>query len=367
MAFESGSLSFRIFALPQPLTEQSIERFAEHAVPPLHFTITENTHQGWVTGRHLLDRNINADSAMISGCLRLTLMKAERKIPPALLRAECKMEELAEMQAKGTNYLRRNERSAIKKQVIERLLPEMPPVLTGIDWTALPDSQYLYATAMTDKQLDAFALHFRNATGMHPETLTPETLAVMIAGKDCRDLAPVSFSPEMDDHAAELRIGRDFLTWLWFFAEACGGCIETDDGAATVLVEGPLIFAFEGEGAHETVLRKGQPTISAEAKTSLLAGKKLKSAKVTIALHDQEWKFTLDADTFAFRSVSLPKGEEVIGPEERFLDRFHAIERLRNTITAFYKRFLDERTDEQEWLAVRKTIHQWVQDRRTRT
>lgn len=367
MAFESGSLSFRVFVLPKKLPENVIDRFAEHAVPPLHFTLTENTHQGWVTGRHLLDRNINEDSAMVAGCVRLTLMKAERTIPPALLRAECRMEELADMQARGVTYLRRDERSAIKKQVTERLLPDMPPVLTGIDWTALPDSQYLYATAMTDKQLDAFSLHFRNAIGIHPEPLTPETLAVMIAGKDCRDLAPVSFSPEMDDHAAELRIGRDFLTWLWFFAEACGGLIETDEGAATILVEGPLTFAFEGEGAHETVLRKGQPTISAEAKTALMAGKKLKSAKVTIALNEQEWKLTLDADSFALRSVSLPKGEEVIGPEEKFLDRFHAIERLRTTLTAFYKRFLAERTDEKEWLAIHKTIHQWVQDRRTRT
>jgi hypothetical protein len=367
MAFESGSLSFRTFLLPADLPTDAIPRFAQHAVPPLNFSLTENTLQGWVTGRHLLDRNINEDSAIISGCLRLTLMKAERVIPPALLRAECRMEELAEMQARGVVYLRRDERSAIKKQVTERLLPQMPPVLTGIDWTAQPDSRYIYATALTDKQLDAFCLHFRNAVGMHPEALTPETLAFVLAGKDCRNLDPVSFSPEMDDSAAELRIGRDFLTWMWFFAEACGGEMEVDGDVATILVEGPLTFAFEGTGAHETVLRKGQPTVSAEAKTALLAGKKLRAAKITIAMHDQEWKLTLDADTFAFRSVTLPKGEEVIGPEEKFLDRFHAIERLRSIIAAFYRRFLEERTNEKEWLAVRKTIHQWVTDRHTRS
>lgn len=367
MAFESGSLSFRTFLLPSDLPDNAIQRFAQHAVPPLTFTLAENTLQGWVTGRHLLDRNINEDSAMFAGSLRLTLMKAERTIPPALLRAECKMEELAEMQAKGVAYLRRNERSAIKKQVTERLLPQMPPVLTGIDWTALPDSRYLYATALSDKQLDAFCLHFRNTTGMHPEALTPETLAAILVKRDCRNLAPVSFSPEMDDSSAELHIGRDFLTWLWFFAEACGGEIEVEGENATILVEGPLSFAFEGAGAHETVLRKGQPTISAEAKTALLAGKKLRVAKLTIAMHDQEWKLTFDADTFAYRSVTLPKGEEIIGPEERFLDRFHAIERLRAIMTAFYQRFLDERLHETEWLAVRKTIHQWVADRRTRT
>jgi len=367
MAFESGSLSFRIFQLPSSLPEDVIHQFATHAAPALQFSLSENTIQGWVTGRHLLDRNITQDTGYLAGCLRLTLMKAERTIPPALLRAECKMEELAEMQVKGVTYLRRNERSAIKKQVTERLLPEMPPVLTGIDWTARPDNRHLYATALTDKQLDAFCLHFRAATGLHPEPLTPETLAAVLASKDCRNLTPVSFSPEMDDHSAELHIGRDFLTWLWFFGEACGGEIEVEDEFAAVLVEGPLHFAFEGAGAHETVLKKGQPTISAEAKTALLAGKKLRSAKITISMHEQEWKLTLDADTFAYRSVVLPKGEEVIGPEERFLDRFHAIERLQSVLNALYKRFLVERLDEKEWSAIHKTIHQWVMERSTRT
>ena len=367
MGLESGSLSFRIFQLPANLPEDVVQQFARHAAPALQFSMAENTLQGWVTGRHLLDRNITEDTAYLAGCLRLTLMKAERTIPPALLRAECKMEELAEMQAKGVSYLRRNERSAIKKQVTERLLPQMPPVLTGIDWTARPDSRHLYATALTDKQLDAFSLHFRSTTGLHPEPLTPETLAAVLMGKDCRNLMPVSFSPEMDDSVAELHIGRDFLTWLWFFAEACGGQIEVEGDLAAILVEGPLHFAFEGAGAHETVLKKGQPTISAEAKTALLAGKKLRSAKLTISMHDQEWKLSLDADTFACRSVVLPKGEEVIGPEERFLDRFHAIERLQSVLTELYKRFLQERLNETEWTAVRKTIHQWVAGRSTRT
>ncbi len=365
MSFESGTVSFRIFHLSQPLSTESIQQFAKQAAPSIEFLTGSQPVEGWVTGRHLLDRNINEDSAMVAGCLRLTLMKAERVIPPALLRAECKMEELAEMQARGVAYLRRNERSAIKKQVTERLLPQMPPTLTGIDWTAKPDTHTLYATALSEKQLDAFALHFRQTTSMHPEPLTPETWATLLAGRDCRNLSPTSFSPDMDDTTAEAQVGRDFLTWLWFFSEACGGQIETDEGVAGILVEGPLAFAFEGAGAHETVLRKGQPVISSEAKTALVCGKKLRSARLTITLGDQEWKCTLDADSFTFRSVRLPKGETV-GAEEMFLDRFLCIERMQTILDSFYKRFLQERLDPEEWPAVRHTIHDWVRNRSTR-
>ncbi len=365
MSFESGSVSFRAFQLPAALPDTILSRFAADAAPPLVFSEANMPIEGWVTGRHLLDRNITEDSAIVAGCLRLTLMKAERIIPPALLRAECRMEELAEMQARGVPYLRRNERSAIKKQVTERLLPQMPPTLTGIDWAGKPESQDLYASALSDKQLDAFCLHFRRTTGVHPEPLTPETLAAVIAGKDCRNLTPSSFSPEMEDNAAEARIGRDFLTWLWFFSEACGGMIEIEDGSAAIIVEGPLSFSFEGAGAHETVLKKGQPVVSSEAKTALLCGKKLRAARLTIVHAEQEWKLTLDADSFVFRSVSLPKSEAV-GPDETFLDRFLAIERLMTIFSSFYRRFLGERLDPGEWPAVRNTIHKWVVDRRAR-
>ena len=35
MAFESGSMSFRLFHLPRALPEDAVKKFAAHAAPPL--------------------------------------------------------------------------------------------------------------------------------------------------------------------------------------------------------------------------------------------------------------------------------------------------------------------------------------------
>lgn len=364
MSFESGSISFRTFYLPAPLPPDHISWFARHAVPPIE-TMGTSEISGWVTGRHLLDRNITEDSALVSGYLRLTLMKAERVIPPALLKAECKMEELAEMQARGVPFLKRNERSAIKKEVTARLLPTMPPTLTGIDLACDLESQIVYATATTDKQLDALRLNFRHTTGLDLIPFEPETVAAKALKTDIRDVAPSSFSPELDDDMAEPHIGRDFLTWLWYFSEACGGIATLDAGPFAVAIEGPLCFMFEGAGAHETVLRNGQPLVSAEARTALMSGKKLKRAKVIFARDEATWKFTLDADSFTFRSTQLPQGEE-LDAASRFQDRMLALDTLREVMTGFFTRFLEERLNQTEWNGIREDIRKWVGNRHSK-
>ena len=364
MSLESGSVSYRMFYIQHGLPPDAIARFANHALPPID-TLSNDEIHGWVTGRHLLDRYITDDSATLAGYLRLTLAKAEKKIPAALLKAECKMEELAELQARGIAFLKRTEKSEIKKQVTERLLPSMPPTLTGIDLVCETTGDVLYATATSDKQIDALTLAFRQTTGIDLIPVTPLTVAAKERRTDLRDLEPTSFSPDFEDDTAENLIGRDFLTWLWYFSEACGGLATLDAGEVAVAIEGPLSFVYEGNGAHETVLRNGTPIVSAEAKTALTSGKKLKRAKVMFAKGENTWTLTLDADEFVCRGAQFPKSEN-LDAISKFQDRVLAMDTLRSILTGFYDRFLDERLNPKEWQAIRSDIHKWVSGRKAR-
>ena len=94
MAFESGSMSFRMVALPRAFPKNWVEKFAEKRASSLDASDLEST-SGWVTGRHLLDSNITEDSALYGGYVRLVWRTASRKVPAALLKAECRMEEIA--------------------------------------------------------------------------------------------------------------------------------------------------------------------------------------------------------------------------------------------------------------------------------
>lgn len=364
MGFESGSVSFRMLFMPQGLPPDAVARFAGHALPPLDALGAEPLH-GWVTSRHLLDSRITDETAVVAGYPRITLCKAERKIPAALLRAECRMLELADMAASESTFVPRARRTEIKQEVIERLLPTMPPALTGIPLVFFPDRDLLFAGATSDKQQDSVVLNLRETLGVAPVPASPEAIALKRFGMNARDLAPTSFSDELEDTLAGDSLGQDFLTWLWFYSEVKGGMVNTDRGRFAAAIDGPLTFVLEAEGAHVTQLRRGAPMVSAEAKTALQAGKKLSRAKVLLARGDDAWQFTLGADDFTFRSAKLPKGEAV-DPVSRFQERMLAMETMRFAVDAFFEVFVQRRFDRDAWGTTVGEIRSWVSDRVTR-
>jgi hypothetical protein len=363
VSFESGSVTCRMFYVLGGMPDDAVERFAAASAPPVH-SLGRDSIEGWVTSRHLMDTNITAENATMAGYIYLYLMQAERKIPPALLRAEVRMEELAEMQARGLAYLRRSERSEIKKAVVERLQPEMPPTLKGIAMVYDPTDQIAYASATSDKQLDALVLSFRSTTGANLVPIEPDSAALQRAGLHLSALTPTCFVPDFEYAGAPDTIGQDFLTWLWYASEA-GALTALVPAESGFIIEGPLTFEFEGAGAHETTLRKGSPMVATEAKAALLAGKKLRRAVLTMAQGETMWTATVDADSFIFGGLKLPKGDatDLIG---RFEERMLALRQLREAYLELFDHFLTLRTHPERWEKTLAEVYQWVEQRAAR-
>jgi hypothetical protein len=340
MAFESGSLSFRMFYVPGSIPETIHEKFSGDVLGSIDHLLDEELH-GWVGHRHLLDREIHEASAWPSGFLRLTLCQAQRKIPASLLRAECRMEELVWMQAEHRDYVNRQQKAEIKQQVIEKLLPQMPPQLKGIDFCYDPKAGILYASALSDKQLDAFLLNFGKTTGIKLIPVDPVSAAWSEAKCRADQWPRWSFAAEQ---WADTTPGREFLMWLWYMSEAQGGEVALPDGGTfAVMVEGPLLFDQEEQG--ETAIRKGEPMVSAETRAALLSGKKLRRAKLTLARGGEEvWTCTLDADPFVIRSLKLPK-TEAIDAEGRFQERMEMLDTFRQAFLGLYCTFAKLRND----------------------
>ena len=361
MGFESGSISFRLFHLPRPVPENAIIRFTKHALPALD-ALGADKMTGWVTGRHLLDRHLTADTARYGGYLRLALVTAERKIPSVLFRAECKMEELAQLAASGQERLSSRARSDIREQITARLLPQMPPQLKAIPFVAEVTGERLWATALSDGQAEDFAMHFNQAAGVNPIPLTPEAAAAR-RQIDVRQWDLACFSSEAEGEPVSDCVGHDFLTWFWFIAEARRGLVKLPElGEFGLLLEGPLTFVMEGGGAHEMVLRKGEPRVSAEAKAALIAGKKLKRAKLALARGDDIWSCALEADSFAFRGLKLPQTEQ-LDAISRFQDRMHRLEFFGDAFYGIFDQFLAERNDSVRWSETIKDMRRWIIDR----
>jgi hypothetical protein len=359
MAFDQGSINFRLFYVQHTLKPAVLEQFAEQAAPPIS-TLGRDPISGWVTGRHLLDREISEEKCLHGPYLHVALMKAERKVPEALLKAHCKLEEDAELRARGIEFLPRKVRAEIKQRVIDTLLPEMPPTLSGIPVVIDFSENLTLAGAMSDKQIDAFNPAFKQAVDSQPILLTPETAALKRRQINHNDLGLTSFSPdESIEPPAASTLGMDFLTWLWFDWEKNGGVHKNAKGEEFgYMLEGPLTFFREGEGAHEALLRKGAPLNSREAMTALLCGKKLKKVKFTLAHQEKIYTASVDAE-FAFRTMKLPKIEQM-DSAGIFQERMRLTALFLDDWFALFDRFLELRGSAAAWEKSVKAIREWI-------
>jgi hypothetical protein len=261
----------------------------------------------------------------------------------------------------------RKTRSEIRKEVMNRLLPQMPPTLKGIPFVYDERAELVYVGATSDSQLDAFRFHFLSTVNVDLIAVDASTAAAKRRGLHTRTWNKTSFSPEVPDAEMDDTPGLDFLTWLWFVSEAREGIFKSQEfGELAVAVEGPLLLTRAGNGAHVTALREGLPTVSAEAKTALLGGKKLERAKLLLARADETWSCAFDAEKFNFRSVKLPDPKETLDPASRFQDRIQKLGLFRDMLMALFDRFLAERSAPAKWAATTKEIHQWVAGRSTK-
>lgn len=369
MPFETGSVTFRVFDVESPLKTDVVAGFADAVAPPID-SLSSEPISGWVSPRFLFDLEITQDTAVSGGYVRTDLMKAERKVPPSLLRAYCSMEELAEMKARGVTHLNKQTRSEIKKRVKDELLPQMPPTLSSISMVLDTSHGRVYADAMSEKQMDAFCVNFKKATGTSAIQLTPEVAAMRLAQIDHRELSPQSFSPDPEVTITAHSLGMDFLTWLLFFWETGKQTFTIDERHGSheysMMMEGPAVFFLEGEGAHETALRRGMPILSREAKTALEAGKKLRRINLTIARGDDVYEAAVDGLDFGFRSLKLPKPEgEAYDPGSILQERMLGVQAFTGAFYSLFVRFLRTMEDTAEWKKTVTAMKKWISNRKT--
>ncbi len=367
MGFEQGNLTFRICALPMPLPQDALARFAESAAGPLD-NVKDEPVWGWVSGRFMLEGRIDEETCKIGPFIHICLRQAERKIPSSLLNAEVRLAELSQMAADKVDHLSRKQIKSIKAEVRERLLPNMPPSLSGIYCVFDPVANLMYTTATSTRQLDIIGGFLVKALGFEPIPLTPDALAQTWYETDPTTIPPINISPELkDDAGATGLLGENFLTWLWHFMEQHNGMIPpTKLGDFGLLIDGPLTFVAEGNGAFESSLRKGTPTNSAEARAAMIVGKKLRSAKLILARgKGEEWSCTLDASQFVIKGLKLPEGDSM-DAEDIFNERMANLDIFRQVIFELFHLYLTVAADADKRAEYQKQAKEWVKNHEQR-
>ena len=364
-----------IWPLRNPMPEDYLELFAKHSAGKLD-DVKDEPVLGWVSGRHLLESRIDEDTSKCGGFPYMNLRKTERKVPSQLLNAVCRRDELAYMQAHDCAFVPRKEKRAIKEEAIEALMPKMVPTISAVPFVVDIPANVLYFGASSLAKFDVFVQEFTRALGMdaEPVPISVEELMETLLKKNETDLPPLTLT-NLANGLDEPQPGRDFLTWLWYEAEVNGGrCSVGELGDFVVGLEGPLTLAYspgktkdpELAGSGESVVKRGNPMASGEAKAALSSGKKLRKARVTFAREGADaevdkWVFTFDADTFTFGSVKLPEGEEM-ERESAFEERIANLHVLHTVFNAYFKKFAAAVMNGKN-IATEKAMRQWVADR----
>ncbi len=359
MPFDHGTVTFTMFDLPGDLPENLLELFAARKAGPLD-GVTEELQLGWVTGHHLLDTTIDAETAMIGGSYHLTLRQAIRKMPSSLLTAVCKREEKAYAKANNLEYVNSKMKKQIKEEAIEKHIQKMPPALSGIPMVLDPESKLLYLGASSQAQIDRFVENFYQVAKVEPLQLNPALLLERFYQTTEASFPALTVGGHPSD---ERTIGRDFLMFLWYYSETAGKLDHPDYGQFDLLVEAPFVFVDDNaQGAGETSIKKGDsPQRGAEVKAALEVGKKLKRAKISLTRDKQVWVGTFDADLFAFRSFKLPEPEGM-GEAEVFDERIECLGILREAFVAYFRKFADSMMG-MEFPEFEKAIKSWAKDR----
>lgn len=270
------------------------------------------------------------------------------------------------MQAQGVDRVSGSVRREIRRSIEARLTPQAQPQLRGIPFVYDALRELVYAGALSDKQVDAFQIHFAQAVGFSLIPVTPDMAAIKRHQANVRDWQPTSFSPERADDEVSHDPGLDFLTWLWFVAEGRGGQVKVPDvGEVAVMIEGPLLFVKEGGGAHAVGMKGGEPLCASETKSALVDGKKLRRARLTLAIGERVWSVTLDAPTFTFRSLRLPEGEK-LDQISKFQERLEMLSDFQRAFLGLFDRFVQERISHHDWDNTLKQMAAWITERRTR-
>ena len=359
MPFDSGPITFTLCHLSQELGSSALERFAEYAAKSLK-GVMEEPQYGWVSWRHLLETRIDDETAYLGGYMYLNMRTAVRKVPASLLKAQVRMEELAWMQANNVNYIGRKQKNEIKQHVASELMKTMPPSITGIPIVYDSANDLMYLGCTSQGQIDSVFTQFYAAHKFEPHALDAAGFVEHFLGRSADGLPMLDFS-ESANGGGEPVPGRDFLTWLWYNHDTNGATIKVDGlGEFAYTLDGPFVFAAEDESAtQESSVRKGMVAASAEAKAAVTVGKKLKRSQIILVRDRQQWQFTFDADSFTFRGMKLPDGEELdLG--SAFQERMMNLTVFRKAFVALLEQFVTLAEDDAALQAEVPRFHKWV-------
>jgi hypothetical protein len=388
MGFDSGSLSFRRFAVigdaPQAVDQQLLDKLSEHALRPSDLGAPEDIEYGWSGGRHVLDDQFTFENNVFADSLHFALRTDTNKVPSELARAYKLMEEDVLARGNPSGFISKKQKKDAK-DVAQRKVDEdlrsgkyRRSKLSPILWDLSAGMLYCNASIKIQEQLLEI---FERTFGLSLQPLSAGSMAQRIAEskgrrRDYEDVSPTRFAvgPDGEGQPAEYPwvakgpeakdfLGNEFFVWLWHQAQSHSGVISLGSSDASIFFDKSLdldcVFGQTGRDG----LRGDGVTQMPEALDALRSGKVPRKAGIILESSGAQYTLTLSAEALAAGSLKLPNVEEAENPRVLFEERISMLRDFTNVLENLYGAFLKVRFSS-AWESQVTTIRQWIMQSR---
>lgn len=383
MAFDSGTMSFRRFAVigsaPSMPDEETLERFEKHALREQEHEVPDEIEWGWSGGRHILDASFHFRHNVFNDCFHVAMRVDTNKVPAALKKAWQMMEEQAAAEQNPSGFASKRQKRDAREVAQRKADDEMRSGrfrrsrLVPVLWDLPRATLYGPGSSTSSERLGEL---MDRTFKLEIEPLGAGRLAqrqLEQAGKrrDYEDLAPTRFvtgpagesqPPEYPwtarGDASKDFLGNEFLLWLWYHAEQKSGAVQTKAATVGVLFDRAIDLdcAFASSGRDS--LRGEVPTRMPEAMDALRSGKVPRKAGLIVDRNGQQFSFTLNAESLVVSSLKLP---EIEADSERtlFEERITLLRDFSSLLDELYATFLAVRCGS-GWENAVASVRRWI-------
>jgi len=354
MGLLKGSFTFSRFhvegQLPQAFLNFINSRIKANSYKD-SFKSTEEKNMGWVSLTDILDADFKKANYALGDYLIFSLRVDRKLIPAKLMKIKLMEEERRFLAESGKSRINKQMAEGIKEKVKLEMMTKLDAIPSFYDVCWAVGKNTLYFSSLSDNVADDFIDLFKKTFSLTLRRFSPQENNL------------ITKEPESIETAS--LIGREFLTWLWFKSEERNGRIKTSktDEFELHFLKRVVLEAGEGEYSQGVVCHGIHAELK-EGKEAIRQGKKVKEAGIKL-IHDQnEWEFTLKADSFYFQSLKLPMQDWQDTPEDpsgSLLERIYLIEDAVKTIDNLYESFLHVRYSPQWREKETKLLSQWLE------
>lgn len=362
---------------PAAVTDEVIEKLAEHRIQEADGVVPDDESWGWCGGRHVLDAEFSHEANVFNDCVHVGLRIDSHKPPADLRQAYILLEEQA---AASDGFISKAQKRDARDAAMRKLDDEkrsgrfrrskLAPILWDIGGSTV------YGPTSIGVQEKLFEL-FDRTFGLSLVPLTAGSLALRrLEGtgrrRDYEDARPTRFvvGPQGESHAAEYPwvakgpqakdfFGNEFLTWLWFMAETNAGGVDVGRGGSVdIHIDKMLdLDCVFGVGGRDTLKGDG-PTHMPEARHALRTGKVPRKMSLVLDAGGP-FGLTLSGESLAISGLRLPDIDEAENPRTLFEERIHLLRDFGGTLDGLFDAFLAVRAGG-KWSTITSQVREWI-------